>query len=83
MKAVVKRVGGLILGLVLLSGAAVSSSAHPYWWHRHYRVYYTRPVYHSYVYHYPRRNVYYYPRGYYVTWHRYHHYRWWHHHDWD
>ena len=82
MKSVIGKIGGLILGLVLLSGAAVSANANPFYWHRHYRVYYTRPVYHRYVYYHPHRYVYYYPRGYYVTWHRHHHY-WWHHRDWD
>jgi hypothetical protein len=81
MKSVIRKLGGLILGVVLLSGVAVSANANPFYWHRHYRVYYTRPVYHRYVY-YPHRYVYYYPRGYYARWHRHHHY-WWHHRDWD
>ena len=84
MKGVIRKLGGLILGLVLLSGAAISSSAAPRLWHSHFRVYYGQPVHYyyprRYVYYYPRRHVYYYPRGYYVTWHRH---RWWHHRDWD
>jgi hypothetical protein len=81
MKSVVRKLGGLILGLTVLCGAAISSSAATRYWHGHYRVYYSRPVYV-----YPRRYVYYYPRGYYYQrdywWHR-HHSGWWHHRDWD
>ena len=78
MKAIIsKKLGGLVLGMILLFGVlAPATDARTHW-----RVYYSyrRPVYYSYYY--PRRRyVYYYPRGY--AW-RWHHYGWHHHRDWD
>jgi len=77
MRAIIKKIGGLALGVTLLLGALSSNGvARPHW--RVYYYGYRRPVY--YTYYYPHRYVYYYPRGYYWTWH--HHY-WRHHRDWD
>lgn len=86
LKSITRKLGGLILGVVLLGGALASTAAA----RPHFRVYFgygptyysAYPYYYSaYPYYYSRRPyAYYYPRTYYWTWHRHH---WRHHHDWD
>ena len=89
MKATIRKLGGLALGVALLCGVLSSTAAA----RPHFRVYlgYGPPVYHyyypqrhvyyypqRYVYYYPRPYGYYYPRGYYWGWGY-----WRHHRDWD
>jgi len=86
MRAIIRKLGGLILGLTLLCGALSSTAAA----HTHFRVYlgYGPPSYYyypqRYVYYYPtHRYVYYYPRYYYPD--RYYYttgFYWRHHHHW-